>query len=1009
MRQNLFTIAPDAAFLPTLAARVVDGTLLGDWRRDGPFWLTDVTILLPTRRARAALADAFVALGQNLLPDIRSLGEEDAETEPFLPPFDAAPEPPAASAMARRLVLARLVTQWSGSPGGPRGDSDPPEPAEAFRLADSLGALVDDLTIERVEAGALRAIAPENLAENWQQALRFLDIALTAWPAILAGEGRIDAVARHAARLAREAESVALRYGDRPVIIAGSTGSQAATAELIRAVARLPRGAVVLPGLDTTLRGRDLARLSDPSAAPHAHAQYGLVKLLAVLGAEPEAVTELAAVPGLARRHVVRRALAQADATANWLADRTALADDLEGALSGLAVLAAPNEDMEARAVAIAARQTLESGRTVGIVASDRTLARRIAAELGRFAIEVDDAAGTPLFQSPAGRLVRALLAVAMERFAPVPLMALLRNRATLLGLGRPAINHRADWLEFGLLRGQPRTIGLAGLRAVLAANLGNRLDHPVHRLTAAQGEAVADLLERLAAALAPLCTLLEAPQIDAPRLAAALADALAAATAPPPGEPAPRLPGGDEFRAWMQGIAEAGDTGPMFPPAALDTVLAALMAGSVVRPLRPGRTDIFIWGRLEARLQRADFTILAGLNEDVWPEPADPGPWLSRGMRLAAGLEPPERRQGQAAHDFEMALGGNEVLLAFANRRGTSPALPSPLLQRLEAFVGDDQTKALRRRGAQWLDVARRLDAAGTPVPAIRPGPCPKAEFRPRQLSVTDVETMIRSPYDIYAKYILGLRRIEPLGSEVGARERGTIIHSVFARFVDDGHDVTDPRAEATLERLAAEAFGALDSIPEQRTVWLRRFRRAAERFLAYERARSPEIAARHAEVMGRWTWPNGFVLTGRADRIDRRVDGRFEIIDFKTGSLPAAGVMKELLAPQLLLEAAMVEADAFAAVQARGPAALTYIKIGLGPEPFAPKSFALPKDVSLGEMIAAMMLESQGWVDRLLLRDDMPFIAQRLPAPGRRYAGHYDHLARVGEWRHDAGVDDA
>ena len=39
-------------------------------------------------------------------------------------------------------------------------------------------------------------------------------------------------------------------------------------------------------------------------------------------------------------------------------------------------------------------------------------------------------------------------------------------------------------------------------------------------------------------------------------------------------------------------------------------------------------------------------------------PEPADPGPWLSRGMRLAAGLEPPERLQGLAAHDFAHAMG---------------------------------------------------------------------------------------------------------------------------------------------------------------------------------------------------------------------------------------------------------------------------------------------------------------------------------------------------------------
>ena len=65
---------------------------------------------------------------------------------------------------------------------------------------------------------------------------------------------------------------------------------------------------------------------------------------------------------------------------------------------------------------------------------------------------------------------------------------------------------------------------------------------------------------------------------------------------------------------------------------------------------------------------------ILAGVNEDIWPPAADPGPWLSRGMRLAIGLEPPERQQGQAAHDFEMALGNGKVIIAYSmrNRRST-------------------------------------------------------------------------------------------------------------------------------------------------------------------------------------------------------------------------------------------------------------------------------------------------------------------------------------------------
>src|SRR5690606_613183 len=111
----IFTIGPEAPFLATLAHALLDGTLFPDWKREGPFWLADITVFLPTRRARVALADALVAaMGDAplLLPDIRALGGDDPEAEPFLPPFAEPPPPPAMPRTRRRLMLARLVEAW---------------------------------------------------------------------------------------------------------------------------------------------------------------------------------------------------------------------------------------------------------------------------------------------------------------------------------------------------------------------------------------------------------------------------------------------------------------------------------------------------------------------------------------------------------------------------------------------------------------------------------------------------------------------------------------------------------------------------------------------------------------------------------------------------------------------------------------------------------------------------------------------------------------------------------
>jgi len=998
MRQPLFTIAPHAPFLPTLADRILDGTLLGDWPRHGPFWLSDVTILLPTRRAELALAEQFVKRGIGLLPDIRALGDEDDVEQLFLPPIDAPPPPPAASALERRLVLARLIDAWARHAGGRAGLATPPSPAEVFRLAESLAGLADDLTIERRTAADLRAIAPEALAANWQQALEFLDIALTAWPAVLTERGLADRAALRNQRLERQAATASLVYGERPVIVAGSTGSVPATADLVAAIAALPRGVIVLPGLDTGLTLDELVVLTDAQAAPHGHAQYGLVKLVTHLGARPDAVTELAP-PHNARTGLVRRALALADRTALWAETRSAQLPLLPEALAGVAILAAPGEDLEARAIAIAAREALAAKRSVGIISPDRNLARRIAAELRRYAIEVDDAAGTPLFQSPAGRLARLVLAAVVEQFAPVALMALLRHPAVRLGLERWELGRRAGMVDLRLLRGRRAGVGIAGLRRALLDLQGGGAGGS-HPLDEEHATALAELFDRLEAGTAPLAGLVAGEATDAVALVEAVTGALAELTRVPEGEAAGDLPGRAELDAWATGFAGRADAGPRFRPAGLDAVLAALMSGVDVRSAGPARADIAIWGRLEARLQRPERMILAGLNEDVWPEPADPGPWLSRGMRLAAGLEPPERRQGQAAHDFEMAIGNPDVILSYASRRGSSPALPSPLLQRLEAYAGKEEAAAMRARGALWLEQAIRLDATPSSKPAGRPEPRPPAAIRPRQLSITEVETLFRSPYDIYARHVLKLRALAPLGEEADARDRGTMVHDVFARFVAEGRDFAAPEALEVLRAMAVSAFSGLDAIGERRDIWLKRFERAAELFLDFERERDEQVRQRHAEIKGAWIFPmrEPFTLTGRADRIDEMRDGTLQVIDFKTGSVPSPGTMRDDLAPQLPLEAFIGGQGGFEGVPRAAASALTYVKIGLGPDAFRISEYAADQPVP--EIAERMSMRLQRQVEALLLRGDLAMVSQLLPDLKKRFAGEFDHLARVDEW---------
>ena len=1007
---TLFSIAPHARFIPTLVDAILDGTLLGDWDRRQPFWLSDVTVIVPTRRARLALADAFSARGHGLLPDIRTFGGEAEDEEPFLPPFDAAALPRAATVLERQLVLSSLVDSWANSAQGRLAFSSPPAPAEILAMASSLGELIDDLATEEREAADIRAIVPElsgDLGAYWQQTLTFLQIALEFWPASLAERGAADAAMLRRHRLDRQAATLPWLFGERPVIAAGSTGSIPATARLLKAINALPRGAVVLAGLDTTMSAADQADLLDAEHNPHGHPQYQLARLLAELGSPASAVTELAAGTD-ARTTLVRRAMALAKDTTRWPEQKAHAMPMADGmATIGVSIIAARNEDEEARAVALAARDALEKKQSVGIVTPDRNLARRIAAELKRFEIEVDDAAGTPLFQSAIGRLLRQILCLADSGCGAVDLVALLRNRAALFGLPRHEVARLADTIELGLLRGQRAAPGLAGLRMLLDANITKVTKYPAKRLGEHHRQPIETLFARIEAALAPLLALIAQPRITA----GAFAEALLASFELVAG---PDLPGRTELADWAAQMAAHSGTGHAFAPRGLERVLQALMVSFQIRTRESRRQDIAIWGQLEARLQNPDLLIMAALNEDKWPETADPGPWLSRGMRLAAGLEPPERRQGQAAHDFVQGLGNERVIIAYSDRVGTSPSLPSRLLQRLVAFAGrttEEDRRSGRKnqeshiadawyeRGGKWLELARRVDAVAAVTSAPRPAPNPPAEQRPRKLSVTEIETLMRSPYDVYAKHVLRLRPLDGLGVSADARDRGNAVHDIFSEFVLRGHSVTDPKALDILKAIAQEKFAGFDAIAERRDIWVRRFTVAAQQFLAFERERDPRVRVRHAEIDGRWELPIGFTLTGRADRVDEMEGGTLEIIDFKTGSVPTPGTMKAFEAPQMLLEVAMANASAMPPVPAAETSALHYIKIGLGPDAFIDKGFGLNEDHTIMTAADEIVRRMQRHVDLFLLRQT-PMPPRLLPIRQQRYPGAYDHLMRMAEW---------
>ncbi|MCS0494867.1 double-strand break repair protein AddB [Ancylobacter sp. MQZ15Z-1] len=1005
---RLFTIPASVPFLDTLADALLDGRLIeGFAPRADPFALASATVFLPTRRAGRLFAEALrqrAPSGVALLPRIVPVGDVDEDALAFADSFVDPPD--AVPAMTRRLALAHLIGRWRALLRAGDGRlAVASGPGAEIALADALAHLIDEMAAQQVPWERLDRLVPGEHDLYWDMALDFLTIARAFWPARLAELNRVDGAVRRDRLIAAEAARLAAGQANGPVIAAGSTGSMPATARLLGVVVRLPQGCVVLPGLDPVLDEASWASLTDEASPAPSHPQYGLALLMRQqMGVGREAVVALAPPAPHGREALLSEALRPVDSTDAWasLGERLP-AEAIEAALAGVAVIEADDAREEALSIAVALRETLLAPEgTAALITPDRDLARRVAAELLRFGVRIDDSAGEPLSESAPGRFARLVADVCAEALAPVPLVALLRHGLARFGLARETLGAAADALELMVLRGPRPAPGAQGLVDAVAAfdpALHYRSD-PRASIDEATRARAADLAARIAAALSPLLALAkgEHPFAD---LAAAHGEAIMASWRA--GEE-PEEEAGDEAeeiaRAELARVfAEMGEAASEAGAMTLAHYAAALPLLLADRPVRPPiepEARLRILGPLEARLVAVDRVVLAGLVEETWPASVRTDPWLSRPMRAALGLEAPERRIGLSAHDFAQGCGARELVLSRPRKLGGAPTVPSRFLQRLAAVSGPARWQAALARGDRFRRLAELIDA-DPPAPRLtRPAPQPKVELRPTQLSVTEIEAWLRDPYTIYARHVLRLRPLDPLDQEPNAAERGTAIHEALGRFARAFPRELPDDAEARLAAFGREAFASLETFPAEHALWWARFERLVGRYIAWERTRRPTLARVHAETGGAMVLAGGrFRLTGKADRIEELRAGGLAIVDFKTGGVPSPKQVKSGLSPQLPLEAAMAAAGGFRDVAAEEAAALVYVHLGTRE---LKEGSAVVKETTAAELAK----EAREQLEKLVLTFENPsrgYVSLHSPMFRGRY-GDYDHLARIREW---------
>ena len=1003
-----YTIPAGIAFAPCLAKGVLAAF-------GGADTLSSVQILLPSRRAVQSLQAAFIEVADGqplLLPKMSPIGDIDEEASDILSlSLNRSAEgsltlPYSISQIEKQLILTRLIERMKLAG---QAVSAP----QAIRLAQSLGHLLDQIYQAGSVPDSLTEQVPDDLAHHWQGILTFLNIIIEKWPQILHDRGLLDPVIRKMKLADQQIESWQCAPPEHPVILAGSTGSLPKTQQMMAAVAELPCGMVVFPGLDNRVYPQaEREAITEDTGHPF----HQLLKTIAHLEIAPEAVRSwpvavMADTPDRAagysrenRTQFLMQLFKPAPLTREWRRIREDYPDMDRSAIAGLSVITADALQQEADIIANVMRRTLEqAGKTAMLVTPDRKLARQVRAALLKWNLDIEDSAGIDLADSRVGSFLVLIAEWFASKGSAQNLLALLKHPLASAGLSYARYSALVRALEIQGLRGYLADSSIEGI----AARLRSQKD---------SAEILAFYERHILSALAPLIDLFDNPS---PSLGA-LADAH--------GRAAEQLAQSDIknealLKLWdtpdgkqaANLLAELADTGRQNPVKHTQyaAIFQALCSGHVVRKVWRSHPRLAILGTVEARMQTANLVILGGVNEGVWPPRQQADPWTNEKIRDALGLPDRRWRSGLSAHDFFMLASLPNVMITRSARADDAPTTPSRWIERMQAVL---QAAALNDGLVSELDpdiIAAMSACKSLPVQPIEmPRPCPDPALRPKQYSATDFDMLISDPYQIYARKVLRLRPVEAIDKRPDNALKGTIIHDVLAAFLK-AHP-TGPLPEDAADKLyqlAKARFAPYLVHPPVRLFWQHKFKQIAQWFCATEQQHRAELEKSYSEETARIsiaTQAGEVAMTARADRLDSYRGGRISIIDYKTGSMPNKKAVQEGRAAQLLVEAALLGAGAFPLkLTAQADGDMDELHLYYWQLTGHRGRIADIKDVTpIGVDLRSVMAQLEALVARFSA-PDTPFLPEPDPASRPKFSD-YRHLARVREWRPQEVKDD-
>ncbi len=950
---KIFNISSSNNFVDTLADK-----LLQDCSSD-ELSLADILILLPNRRACRTLAEAFVhnrGLIPTLLPQMRAIGDI-SEDELSLSGAGAFQQflslPPSISPMERNLLFMRLIMSRNQDFGLEKISL-----AQSFYLAQELGHLLDTAALQNLNWDNLANLVPAEYAIHWQETLKFLKIITSYWPDILAERGVIDASVKKNILIETQSQLWQTTKPQKRIIIAGTTAVSPAMKQLVRTVLDLPCGEVYLSGLDTLLEDDAWEAIDET------HPQYELKQLLDYLKISRHQVSLLSPPVNLQREKLISEIMRPASTSNHWLELKGALNTE---AVKGLNLLECDDDKTEALTIAIIMRRLLETpSKTVALITPERNLARRVAGELKRWDIDVDDSAGIPLAQTPWGIFMRLCLAALEPDAKREHILALLKNRLFCFGQKPEILQDFITRLEKNLWRSE------------IADDTAQAFLHSI-RLKAQD-----------------LINLLSLPQANLKDLIIAhikIAETFAATDTIPGQQILWQNEDGQAGASFMSECLEQAAVLGNISPLEYLSLFEAMMSGLMVQAKQKSHPRIRILGPIEARLCHFDTIILGGCNEGIWPLSVSSNPWMSRPMKQEFGFELPERQIGVSALDFANLLGAKDVYLTRAKMSNGTPTSKSRWLMRLETVIKALGFKAEDLCLDESLPFALKLNIPSSFIKISPPAPHPPVSARPRKFSASAIEKLMRDPYGIFAEYILKLKPLGELNPVADASDFGNIVHKVLEEFGKTYPKQYPKNAKENLLTLGDKAFAQSGFSADKQAFWRPKYAKIVDWLTSHETSYRQNITQIHNEIWGSIILddlPGGKVeIYAKADRLDETIDGQINIIDYKTGRGRSLKEIKSGYAPQLPIEGLIAQKGGFAGVPKKSINSLMYWRLG--------------RDITcVDDDISSLLSQTEEHIKTLINSFDFVstgYLSRPNPKSAPEYSD-YEHLSRLREW---------